>query len=405
MKKIILGFLVIFFLYSPIFPEVTAQENQVNLYLFSSKTCPHCTKEKAFLKKITPEYPYLKITDFEITTNRNNANILEEIGEIMSIDTSGIPLTIIGNDYLIGYGSDETTGQEIEKLIEKYYIEGDPDTVGYLINQIESESQVKQINDQQNLGQIKIPESIFVPVIGNISVSNLSLPALTVILGLLDGFNPCAMWVLLFLISLLLGMKDRKRMWLIGSVFILVSGLVYFLFLSAWLNLFLFVGFIYWVRIAVGILALFMGVYYLRDFTINKDAACKVTDQTKKQKIFERMKKIIHEKSLVLTLIGIIILAFSVNLIELICSAGLPALFTSVLSLHKLPISTYYFYLFVYIIFFMLDDMMIFAVAMTTLKIVGIHEKYSRFSRLLGGIIILLIGLALLLKPELITFG
>jgi len=110
------------------------------------------------------------------------------------------------------------------------------------------------------------------------------LPILTIVIAGLDGFNPCAMWVLIFLISLLLGMENKKKMWLLGSSFIVTSAAVYFLFLAAWLNLFLFLGFLIWIRVIIGIVAIGSGVYHLREWYVNKSGLCKVTGQERKTK-------------------------------------------------------------------------------------------------------------------------
>lgn len=248
-----------------------------------------------------------------------------------------------------------------------------------------------------------IPEKISVPLIGDVSIKKLSLPVLTVIIGALDGFNPCAMWTLVFLIGLLLGMEDKRRMWILGITFIAASAGVYFLFMTAWLNMFLFLGFLFWIRVGIGVVALAGGAYNLKEFFTNKDNVCKVTAGERRRKIFDQIKEITHRKSFWLAFFGIIILAVAVNMVEAICSAGLPAIYTQVLALNHLPVWQYYAYLSLYIFIFMLDDLIVFLVAMTTLQITGVTTKYTRMSHLIGGIVMLLIGLALILKPELLT--
>ena len=239
---------------------------------------------------------------------------------------------------------------------------------------------------------------------GQVKIRALSLPALTIAIGLMDGFNPCAMWVLMFLISLLLGMKNRRRMWLLGGTFILVSGLVYFLFMAAWLNLLIFLGFLTIVRLVIGGVALVTGGYNLREYWIHRPG-CKVVKSESRRRIFEQLKAITQKPSLFMALGGIILLAFAVNLVELLCSVGLPAVYTQVLTLSALPILQYYLYLVAYVFFFMLDDLLVFLIAMLTLRAVGLSDKYSRFSSLIGGLIILIIGLLIIFKPGWLMFG
>lgn len=386
-------FLLIFGLFIP--AKIEAQE-KVSLHLFWSYGCPHCQKEKIFLAKLVEKYPQLEIKDYEVSSSQTNVALLKKAGDSLGVNVSGVPFTVIGQEYFVGYLNDETTGKEIEAAVN-YALENDyQDVVGSLFSR----------NEESDQDKVKgAADIIEVPIFGQLDTKKLSLPVLTFVIALLDGFNPCAMWVLLFLISLLLGMKDKKKMWVLGSVFIVASGFVYFLFLSAWLNLFLFLGWVTWIRILVGLVALGAGGYYLWDYITNKSGACRVMGSKKKQKVFDNLKKVTQKKQLGLAVLGMIVLAFAVNLVELVCSAGLPAIYTQVLSLANLPTWQYYLYLIFYILIFMLDDLVVFFVAMTTLKITGLSTKYSRFSHLFGGIIIFIIGLLLIFKPEVLMFG
>ena len=252
---------------------------------------------------------------------------------------------------------------------------------------------------------VGIPEKMELPLIGEIETKDFSLPLLTVVLGLVDGFNPCAMWTLVFLIGLLLGLKDKKRMWIFGIVFIIFSAFVYFLFMVAWLNFILFIGMVNWVRVLVGLVALFGGGYSLREYYVNRDGKCKVTDKEKRKRVFHKLEEITRRKSFWLALLGIILLAFAVNLVEAICSAGIPAIYTQILSLNNLGKLEYYLYILLYIFFFMLDDLVVFFIAMITLRITGGTTKYSKWSNLIGGALMLIIGLLLIFKPEWLMFG
>jgi len=370
---------------------------EATLHLFWASGCPHCTKEKVFLNTLKEKYPQLTIKDYEITTNRKNLELLQKVGVELQADVSGVPFTVIGKEYFTGYLNDETTGKEIEEAVKCAVENGCEDLVAGLL---------PGENTQPPQEQLKgIPETLKVPIFGELQVKNLSLPLLTFVVALLDGFNPCAMWTLLFLISLLLGLKDRKRMWALGIAFIVSSAFAYFLFLSAWLNLFLFLGLVVWIRTLIGLVALGSGGYYLRDYWINKKGGCNVMGDEKRQKMFEKIRSITQKRRFILALGGIVILAMAVNLVELICSAGLPAIYTKILSLSNLSTWQYYLYLLFYIFIFMLDDLFIFFTAMITLKSVGIESKYSRLSHLIGGILMLIIGLLLLFKPELLMFG
>jgi len=209
----------------------------------------------------------------------------------------------------------------------------------------------------------------------------------------------------LFLISLLIGTKSRNRRWFLGGAFIAASAAVYFIFLAAWLNLIIFLGFIIWIKLIIGLLALFGGVYNLKEFLFNKESGCKIIQNNGRRKTFEKIKNIVQQKNFFLALGGIILLAAAVNLVELICSAGLPAIYTQILTLNNLNPWQYYFYLLLYIFFFMLDDLFVFFITMITLEMTGITTKYTRLSKLIGGLLMLAIGILLIFKPEWLMFG
>jgi glutaredoxin len=416
-KKIFgLLFFIIFFA-----QIVDAQSAPVNAYFFYGEGCPHCAQERQYLfHSLKSEYPDLEIYEYEIYKNRSNTALLQEVSYNLGVNVEGVPFLVIGDQHFVGY-ADGITSEAIKQKVSQCSMVGCVDPIASIVGIIEKQTILEDIKNLEvvpliekhgetqivpNGSDIEVQNKkiINLPILGEVDVVNFSLPVLTIVMGALDGFNPCAMWTLLFLISLLLGMNDRKRMWIFGTVFIIASASVYFLFMSAWLNLILFLGFVIWVRILIGILALFGGCYNLKEFIFNKNSGCKVSGNEKRQKTFEKMKMIIQQSSLLLGVGGIIVLAFAVNLVELICSAGLPAVYTQILALNEMSSLQYYLYILIYIFFFMLDDLFIFFVAMITLEMTGITTKYSRVSRLVGGLIMLVIGLMLIFKPGWLMF-
>lgn len=383
-----------------VIPEISKAQDSNKIYIsfFYGDGCPHCAKEGLFLEKLENDYPNVEVKRFEVSNNRENVELMSKTAKELGINVTGVPLTIIGREAISGYFNDATTGTRIHRIVREHSVIGCVDTVGNIQN-----------NGDNKEGAQCAPEEgdniIALPFFGKINPQKWSLPLLTIVIAAIDGFNPCAMWVLVFLISLLVGMQNRKKMWALGSTFIIMSGIVYFLFLSAWLNLFLFLGFISIIRIIIGLVAIGSGIHHLKEWWTNREGICKVADMERKQKIMDRFKRIVEEQNFWLALGGIAAIAIAVNMIELVCSAGLPAIYTNVLAMADLSFFTYYFYLILYIIIFMLDDMLIFVIAMTTLQITGISAKYSRWSNLVGGIIILILGLLLIFKPEWIMFA
>lgn len=423
MKKLFA--LSILVLFAALFTTWTARsvaaQDVITVHLFHSDGCPHCRDERAFLEEITPRYPDVEFALYEISKDPSAAKLLGKVGEALKTTIPGVPFTVIGDQFVVGFGSSETTGAQIERLIEQQQQNQRPDVVKALLLEstttdiptttpVVEETKVLEEPVPQDVSAEIVPlsvldTSIAVPVVGSVSIRSLSLPMLTVLIAFLDGFNPCAMWVLLFLISLLLGMKDRKRMWILGTTFIVASGLVYLLFMTAWLNFFLLLGYIQLIRLLIGAFAISVGIYQLRDFYVNKEGGCKVVPSEKRRPWLERMKKIVGQKQLVFAMAGMVGLAAAVNVVELACSAGLPAIYTQVLAVSGLATWQHYALLLLYIVIFMIDDILIFVIAMTTLQVTGIQHKYARYSHLIGGFVIFLLGLLLVFKPEWLLFG
>lgn len=392
---------------------VWASENKVTAYFFYGEGCPHCAKEEAFFESIESKYPTLELKKFEVYYDKDNSSLLKKVGESLGVGVSGVPFLVIGDKSFVGF-SESSTPTEIENRIKECLSGDSVDSVSGILAEQEK---INTDKNQRNLeeknrniegedGTVSTKEKILkIPFLGEINIYNFSIPALAVLIGLLDGFNPCAMWVLIFLISLLLGMKDKKRMWILGSAFIVASASVYFIFMAAWLNLILFLGFVVWVRLIIGAVSLIGGGYSLKEFFKNKSNTCKVTSGEKEQRIFDKLKNIVKQNNFWLALGGIILLAFMVNLVELVCSAGLPAMFTQVLAMNNLSTVQYYLYILLYVFSFMLDDLVVFFIAMFTLRMTGLSSKYARYTNLIGGILMVIIGLLLIFRPQVLMFG
>ena len=349
---------------------VETESDKINLYLFRGEGCPHCKKEKEWLKTIEKKYgDYLNIYEYEVWYNKENQEKYVKATEVLEFNTNSIPFTIIGDKKFVGFS--DTIKSSIEDTI-KYYI-------GDEINK-----------NHKNL-----------PILGDIDVKDASLPLIAIILGFIDGFNPCAMWILLFLINLFINFKDKKKGWILGFAFLIVSALVYFLSMLG-INMIINIIAINWIKKALAIFILGAGLLNLRKYikTRKESAGCTVVNDTKRRKIITRMKKIMNSKNFLFALIGIILLAISVNLIELTCSLGFPVIFTEILSINEIKGIMRIIYLLIYIFFYMIDDLFVFTVSMFTLEATGITNKYNKLCTLVSSIIMISMGTLLLIKPE-----
>lgn len=395
MKKVF-AYILILSIFFGLANFAVAADEPVNLYFFYGNICPHCKKAEKFLQELKKKHSALEIHSYEVFGDKENAQLLIKFFRSCGKETTvRAPSIFIGEKAIIGYLSDETTGVKIKTAVEGCLSEGCQD----LFEKINGE----KYSIQEDAGD----QIIDYPLIGKINLSKLSLPVLTIMIAALDGFNPCAMWVLLFLLALLINVHSRKKMFLIGGTFIIASGVIYYLLLSAWLNLFLAISYVSLIRIVIGVLALGAGIWQIRSFITFKPGVCKVAPLGGKlnEKLSKKASQIVHSTALPATFLGVVALAFGANLIEFFCSAGLPAVYTQILSLSHLNPLTYYLYLLLYTIIFMLDDMVVFGVAIITLSKLGFTDKFTKYSALIGGIIIFILGFLLIFRPDLLMFG
>lgn len=374
LQKTLFIFLALFF-----FASKTFAAEPLTLKFFYGEGCPHCTQEEKFLQKLeTKHQGKLSIEKYEIYHNQKNSILFNQFIQQYKIQVAGVPLLIIGDDYVLGYEGENTTGAKIDEKIN------------LLLN-------IEQKEDKNT--------SLYLNLFSQkIDLKAISLPLATILIAFVDGFNPCAMWVLIFLITMLINMKDRKKLYILGSIFIFISSLVYLVFLAAWFNFFKLIGYVYWIKIIIGIIAIVSGLLHLKDGLFSK-GECHVTNLNQRKNIINKMKETLNQKSFLLAVLGISLLAISVNLIEVVCSAGLPAIYTSLLSTIKLSPVQYYSYLLLYVLIFMLDDLFIFFVAIKTFEVTGIAKKYTKWSGIIGGLVIFIIGIILIVKPELLMFN
>ena len=394
------------------------EKNLVNIYLFYSDTCPHCASEEKVLSELKKEYDNIRVYSYEISDSKNS-KLLDDVASMLGTTVKGVPFTVIGDKIYKGF-SYENSKPKFVATIKYYSDNGYRDRVGeYILNnsgsdEIELPSYEIVDNNDDNDNNRGVDEYIDeytsyrvnIPLIGVVELKNFTLPVISIIIGLVDGFNPCAMWVLLFLITMLIGMKDKKRMIILGTIFLLSSALIYLLFMVAWLNVATLLLSVKYVRLGIGLIALIGAIVNLSSYIRHrKDNGCNVIDDKKRNKIFTKIKKITHEGNFVIAIVGVILLAVSVNIVELACSAGLPVMFIEILSMNNLTVIEEVLYIALYMFFFLIDDLVVFFIAVRTMQVTGISTKYGKLSKLIGGIILLLIGILLIVKPEWLMFN
>ena len=397
------------FIFILLFMFTTVSAKQINIYLFHSSDCVHCKAEINFLNELEEKYD-IKVYKYEVVYNEKNQELLKNVREFLKNDENLVPFTIIGTTTFTGFSDIQRA--QIEKAVLEYQTEPYCDKVGTYLSLTSPDSTCEKEENKKEDSKMNLP------IIGEVDVKSFSLPLIAAVIGLVDGFNPCAMWVLIFLLSILIGMKNRKKMWILGLTFIATSALVYMVIMFLWMNLVDGVTSIRWLQIAIAVVALIASLINIRSYikARKEDDGCTVTDAESRKKIIGKVKRIANLEAesegkskkrfaFLLAIFGVIALAISVNVIELACSAGLPLIFTQILAMNDVTRVAKLIYILIYILFFMIDDIIVFVIAMFTFKVTGISTKYTKYSHLIGGIIMLIIGLLMILKPEWIMFN
>jgi glutaredoxin len=364
-----------------IFPALAASQGQeqlnqtVKLFLFWREGCPHCHEEQLFLKEMKVKYPALEVMEYEVSENRA---LFEEFAMRYNATTQYVPATFIGERFIGGFDSKYLIGKQID------------DQIQYELKRQNTNASCE--NPSSNL--------VAIPLIGEIDPNSVSLPVFTVILGGLDSINPCAFFILLFLLSLMVHARSRLRMFIIGGIFVFFSGLIYFVFMAAWLNVFLVLGQIKLITLIAGLIALSVSVLNIKEFFFFKEGPSLSIPESAKPKLFERMRNLVKSTEYPSMIIGTAVLAIAANTYELLCTAGFPLVYTRVLTLNNLSMTEYYLYLAFYNLVYVLPLFAIVLMFTYTLGSRKLSEDEGRALKLLSGNMMLLLGLLLILAPE-----
>ena len=360
-------------------------EPRVHLYFFWSQTCPHCRHARPFVEALPADYPWLELHSQDITRDMAGGVQYARMAEALGEAAHSVPAFLFCGQMLTGFDRPETSGRQLRQQLE--------DCHRRFIQSVAAPETVPAVAPAA-------APSLELPLIGPVDPGALSLPVLTVTLAGLDAFNPCAFFVLLFLLSLLVHARDRRRMLLIGGVFVFCSGLVYFVFMAAWLNVFLLVGELRIITLLAGVLAVVIGGLNVKDyFAFQQGPSLSISDEAK-PRLFKRMRGLVGAERLPTLLVGAVALAIVANSYELLCTAGFPMVYTRALTLHDLSTSGYYLYLALYNIIYVLPLLIIVLVFVWTLGSRKLQEREGRLLKLLSGAMMAGLGLMLLFYPE-----
>lgn len=373
---------------SPQWHTTNAQgQPRLLVYFFWTQTCPHCKAALPFLHTLATTYPWLQVESLELTDHPEHVARYVTMARALGQEATAVPAFFFCQEMLVGYATAETTGEMLRtKLLECYQRwQATPGQVP------------ENVTTPASLAPIALPWG------GQLDPARTSLPMVTLVLAGLDAFNPCAFFVLLFLLSLLVHAHSRWRMLLIGGIFVLCSGVLYFVFMAAWLNVFLLAGHLRSITVIAGLIALLIALLHLKDaFRFRAGPSLTIPEQARPG-LFARMRTLVRATSLPSMFLGTVTLAVVANTYELLCTAGFPMVYTRLLTLQGLTTSAYYGYLALYNVIYVVPLAVIVGLCTATLGVRKLQEAGGRHLKLLSGIMMLAFSLVLLLAPAWLT--
>ena len=387
---------------------VAAQEgNPVVVYMFWGEGCPHCAAAKVFFSEIEPKYPEIEFRFYEIYNSVDNQEKFVKMAEAYGFEAWGVPTIFIGDRYWEGYA--DTLDAEIEEVIQNCIENGCKDAGAGIIVPAATQApdQVGTTNPSEPVDPNTAPPAnrvIRLPILGEIDLNNQPLFIATALIAFVDGVNPCSVWVLTMLIALTLHTGSRKRVALIGIIFISITALVYALFIAGLFTFLTFVSFVTWIQVVVALVALVFALVNIKDYFWYKEGVSFTISDDKKPGLFKRMRKVLDASdSLWGVISATVVLAAGVSLVEFSCTAGFPVLWTNMVSSQGVATGEFILLLLLYMVIYQIDELVIFFAAVFTLKATRLEEKHGRILKLIGGTLMLTLAGVMIFNPSLLN--
>ena len=373
----------------------------VNLYLFWGDGCSHCAEEKPFLQKLIDEVykDRLVVHEYEIWYNNENAELADKWAQAYGGEMSGVPMTFIGPHFVTGFN--EGHEQELIDYIEEELAAGpiDPRRIA------EGELTVEQVLESREQKKNEPQRSVInVPLIGEVDLQNKSLLVTTIIIGLVDGVNPCSLWVLTMLLAMVIHTDSRKKTLIIGFVYLFITAAIYALFILGVFSLLSYVRFMKWIQIVVACITLVLGIINLKDYFFFKQGVSLTIDDEKKPGLYKKMRNVLKNTDNTWAMIGAtVVLAAGVSLVEFSCTAAFPVIWSNILSAHGVTKVEFALHLLLYMILYQLDELIIFLVVVITMKSKKMEESHGQVLKLFSGCLMVALSAVMIIKPALMN--
>ena len=396
----------------------SSQEADINIYFFWGEGCPHCAAAHPVLEGFAEENPRIGFYEFEVYNHPENVDLFMVFGEAFNMEPRGVPTIFIGDRYWVGYS--EEIRAEIEAYLDTCLDAGCPDIGGEIVfgaqptteptatetaeTPAPAETTESTVPTEDNPQEPQNGRTISLPLIGTVDLSSRSLLLSTLLISFVDGFNPCSIWVLSMLLAITLNTRSRKKVLIIGLVFIFVTGIIYALFIGGLFTVFRIVSFVGWIQVIVAVVALIFALVNIKDYFWYKEGVSFTISDDKKPGIYKKIRRVMNADESLWGLIGgTIVLAAGVSLVEFSCTAGFPMLWSNLLAAQDITGLAFLGFLLVYMIVYQLDELGIFLVSVFTLRKTKLEEKHGRILKLMGGMLMLTLAFVMLIDPTIMN--
>ena len=364
----------------------------VPIYFFWGDGCPHCAEEEPFLDSLAQKYSQVKIQKYEVWYDKANQEILKKVADAMDFDPKGVPVTIIGEKYWVGYR--EEYKAELEAAVKGCVMNTCKSVIDTELLLTPATSEIQKYSDQV----------VTLPFIGEVDLGKQSLAVSTLIIGFVDGFNPCSLWVISVLLALTLTSGSRTKVITVGLTYLLVTTLIYSLFILGVFTLFTYIGYLKWIQVIVALIAIVFGVVNMKDYFWYKEGVSFTISDKHKPKLYQNMRSTVVTPRSLFGLIGTTaVMAAGVSLIEFSCTAGFPVIWSNIMIANKVGVLYFALLLGLYMLIYLLDEIGVVVAASITMKATRVEEKHGRLLKLISGVIMLALGIVMAIDPALMN--
>lgn len=365
-----------------------------DLVLFWGDGCPNCAKEKDWLEDVKEQYPDLTVELIEVWNDADNRELFQAVGEELGFEAGSVPTTVIGERVWIGWTQPiEQDMSSALALVER----GDAPPAGVF-----GTSGAGTCSDETLQCSTAEPElTIDVPFVGEVSLGGKSLLVSTIIIGFVDGINPCSLWVLSVLLTIVLRTASRPRVIAIGTTFLLITAVMYGLYMAAFYSALTVVGFLGFIQVAVALIAGIFGIVSVKDYFAFKQGLSFTISDKAKPGIYQRMRDAAGHRALIPALGATVVLAVGVSLLETPCTAGFPVLWTGMLQANGVGGAETVALFVAYMIPFLLDEFLVFAVAVATMRASKLQQKHGELLKLFAGVTMLVLAAVMVIDATL----